>query len=119
MLADGVEAAARAMHDPTPQRIRDLVEHIVRQRIEQGQLREAPLTLRQLEIVKEQFVRTLLGMYHNRIDYPAAAGGTPPASAPGVPAAGAELTPATVGSAATGAPAAPPQGVIPIDRASA
>ena len=75
MLADGVEAAARALHDPTPQRIRDVVEHIVRQRIDQGQLRDAPLTLQQLEIVKEQFVRVLLGMHHNRIDYPAASGG--------------------------------------------
>jgi putative nucleotidyltransferase with HDIG domain len=75
MLADGVEAAARVLQDPTPHKIRELVEHIVRQRVEQGQLRDAPLTLRQLEIVKEQFARVLLGMYHSRIDYPAASGG--------------------------------------------
>ncbi|MFL5579116.1 MAG: HD family phosphohydrolase [Gemmatimonadaceae bacterium] len=75
MLADGVEAAARVLNDPTPQKIREVVEHIVRQRIDQGQLREAPLTLRQLETVKDQFARVLLGMYHTRIDYPAASGG--------------------------------------------
>ncbi|AHG90891.1 metal dependent phosphohydrolase [Gemmatirosa kalamazoonensis] len=75
MLADGVEASARALPDPTPQKIRELVEHVVRQRMEQGQLRDAPLTLRQIELVKEQFVRVLLGMHHNRIEYPTAAGG--------------------------------------------
>ena len=67
----------RARRSPTRRRskLRELVEHIVRQRIDQGQLRDAPLTLRQLELVKEQFVRVLLGMYHSRIDYPAASGG--------------------------------------------
>ena len=46
-----------------------------RQRVEQGQLADAPLTLRQLETIKTEFTRVLVGMYHNRIDYPAAAGG--------------------------------------------
>jgi putative nucleotidyltransferase with HDIG domain len=75
MLADGVEAAVRVLGEPTPARIREVVEHIVRQRIDQGQLRDAPLTLRQLEAVKEQFVRVLLGMYHTRLEYPVASGG--------------------------------------------
>ncbi len=75
MLADGVEAATRVLSEPTPQRIREVVDHIIRQRIEQGQLRDAPLTLRQLEIIREEFARVLTGMYHNRIDYPAASGG--------------------------------------------
>ncbi len=75
MLADGVEAAARVLSEPTPEKIRDVVDHIVRQRMEQGQLRDAPLTLRQLEQVKEQFARVLIGMHHNRIDYPTASGG--------------------------------------------
>ncbi|HXT18844.1 MAG TPA: HDIG domain-containing protein [Gemmatimonadaceae bacterium] len=75
MLADGIEAAARVLHEPTPARIRDVVEHIVRQRVDDGQLADAPLTLRQLEMIKDVFVRVLVGMYHNRIDYPAAAGG--------------------------------------------
>jgi cyclic-di-AMP phosphodiesterase PgpH len=75
MLADGVEAAARVLADPSPQKLRELVEHVTRQRIEQGQLRDAPLTLKQLETVKEQFVRVLMGMYHSRVDYPVAGGG--------------------------------------------
>jgi putative nucleotidyltransferase with HDIG domain len=75
MLADGIEAAARVVHEPTPEKIREVVEHIVRQRMEQGQLTDAPLTLRQIEIIKEEFTRVIVGMYHNRIDYPTATGG--------------------------------------------
>ena len=75
MLADGAEAAVRVLNDPTPQRIREVVDRIVRQRLDQGQLREAPITQAQLETVKEQFTRVLAGMYHSRLDYPAAAGG--------------------------------------------
>jgi putative nucleotidyltransferase with HDIG domain len=75
MLADGIEAAARVLHEPTADKVREVVDHIVRQRIEQGQLADAPLTLRQIEIIKEEFTRVLVGMYHNRIDYPAASGG--------------------------------------------
>ena len=75
MLADGVEAATRVVADPTPQKIRDVVDHIVRQRVDSGQLRDAPLTLRQLEQIKGEFVRVLSGMYHNRVDYPASSGG--------------------------------------------
>ena len=75
MLADGVEAAVRVLAEPTPTRIRDVIEHMVRQRMDQGQLRDAPLTLRQIEIIKEQFARVMSGMYHSRIDYPASSGG--------------------------------------------
>ena len=79
MLADGVEAATRALHDPTPDRIRELIDSVVRQRMEQGQLRDAPLTLRQLTLVKQEFARVLGGMYHARVDYP-----TPPVGAEAV-----------------------------------
>ena len=75
MLADGVEAAVRVLNEPTPERLREVIDHIVRQRMEQGQLREAPLTMRQIDIVREEFARVLSGMYHARVDYPAASGG--------------------------------------------
>lgn len=75
MLADGTEAAVRVLHDPTPTRIRDVVEHIVKLRLDQGQLRHAPVTLHELELVKAEFTRVLSGIYHARIDYPAAGGG--------------------------------------------
>jgi hypothetical protein len=75
MLADSVEAATNVLSDPNANSIREVVDRIFNQRIEQGQLRDAPLTLRQLDLIKEQFVRVLVGMHHNRIDYPTASGG--------------------------------------------
>jgi putative nucleotidyltransferase with HDIG domain len=75
MLADGVEASMRVLNDPTPEKIREVIDHIVRQRMDQGQLKNAPLTLAQIEAVKREFARVLNGMYHNRIDYPATSGG--------------------------------------------
>lgn len=70
MLADSVESAARVLQDPTPQRIRALVDRIVDGKIALGQLDETPLTLRELTLIKEQFASVLSGMYHHRIDYP-------------------------------------------------
>ena len=75
MLADGVEASTRVINDPTPEKIRGVIDHIIRQRIDGGQLRAAPLTLRQLEMIKEQFARSLIGQHHHRTDYPASSGG--------------------------------------------
>ncbi|MDO8665073.1 MAG: HDIG domain-containing protein, partial [Gemmatimonadales bacterium] len=75
MLADSVEAALRVLDDPTPEKIEDAIDHLVRNRIEAGQLREAPLTLRQVDIVQREFVRVLSGMHHNRVEYPEDAGG--------------------------------------------
>ena len=75
MLADGVEASTRVINDPTPEKIRGVIEHIIRQRIEGGQLRAAPLTLRQLDQIKEQFARSLIGQHHHRTDYPTSSGG--------------------------------------------
>ncbi|HEU4722543.1 MAG TPA: HDIG domain-containing protein [Gemmatimonadaceae bacterium] len=70
MLADGVEAIARTLSDPTPERLREVIERVVQQRLDEGQLREAPITLRQLSIVKREFARVLGGMYHARVEYP-------------------------------------------------
>jgi len=75
MLADGVEAALRVIDDASPQKLRDAIEHLIQQRVESGQLREAPLTLAQLDRAKDEFVRILTGMHHHRIDYPASSGG--------------------------------------------
>jgi putative nucleotidyltransferase with HDIG domain len=75
MLADGVEAALRVLDEPTPDKVRDAIDHLVQRRIEADQLAEAPLTLAQLDRVKQEFVRVLSGVYHNRIDYPSSVGG--------------------------------------------
>lgn len=73
MLADAAEAKVRALADPTPAAIRTMVEATIAERMEQGQLADAPITLRQLSIVREQFVRILTAMFHGRIEYPSPA----------------------------------------------
>jgi putative nucleotidyltransferase with HDIG domain len=75
LLADGVEAALRVLDDPTPDKIGDAIDHLFERRIDSGQLAEAPLTLAQLGKVRNEFVRVLTGIHHNRIDYPTASGG--------------------------------------------
>jgi putative nucleotidyltransferase with HDIG domain len=71
MLADSVESATRALQDPSPERVRELVQTIVEGKIRDGQLSEAPLTLREITLIQEQFVKVVAGMFHHRLDYPA------------------------------------------------
>jgi len=75
MIADSVEAALRVLEDLTPQKIEEAIDHIVKTKVNAGQLDEAPLTLQQIEQVKAAFLLVLSGMYHNRIDYPESSGG--------------------------------------------
>jgi putative nucleotidyltransferase with HDIG domain len=70
MLADSIESAARVLQDPTPERVRALIDRIVESKVAQGQLDEAPLTFGELTRIKEQFATGLGGIYHHRIDYP-------------------------------------------------
>ena len=69
-LADTVESASRSLQKPTPAKIRAMVEDLVRTKINDGQLDDCPLTLRELAIVKDSFSTTLRSMLHSRIDYP-------------------------------------------------
>jgi hypothetical protein len=68
------------LHDPTPERIRELVNRIVDGKIAAGQLDECPLTLREITIAREVLAKVLSGMYHQRLDYPTglASGGAAP-----------------------------------------
>ncbi|MFQ5746037.1 MAG: HD family phosphohydrolase [Gemmatimonadota bacterium] len=79
MLADGVESSSRVLQDPTPDRIRALIDQIVEGRVREGQLDRCPLTMHELDRVKSQFARVLVGMYHRRIEYPS---GVRPSEAP-------------------------------------
>jgi cyclic-di-AMP phosphodiesterase PgpH len=88
MLADGVEATVRSKvqsgklrpmrpnedNAPAPtngtQSIPEVVEMIISERVRSGQLDECPLTLRDIAIIKQSFIKTLQGIYHPRVDYP-------------------------------------------------
>jgi putative nucleotidyltransferase with HDIG domain len=70
MLSDGVEASVRSLDDKDEASIRAMVDRIVDARVEDGQLDDAELTLKNITQIKEAFVQQLLGMYHSRIKYP-------------------------------------------------
>jgi putative nucleotidyltransferase with HDIG domain len=70
MLADGVEASVRSLDDKDEESIRAMVDRIVDARLEDGQLDDADLTLKNVAQIKDAFVGQLLGMYHTRIKYP-------------------------------------------------
>ena len=70
MIADGVEAATRSLKNHSEGSIRKRVQAIVNRVVQDGQLEECPLTLKDLHTVSETFVRVLLGIYHHRIEYP-------------------------------------------------
>lgn len=70
LLADGVEAAARAMSEPNYQKLENLVNRMVDERFSEGQLNNCPLTFQDIRIIKETFRNVLVGVYHQRIKYP-------------------------------------------------
>ncbi|MDW8103814.1 MAG: HD family phosphohydrolase, partial [Armatimonadota bacterium] len=73
MLADAVEAASRALTRPTPARIESLVQHIIQEKIADGQLDECSLTFREVHQIQEAFCRLLVAMLHSRVEYPTSA----------------------------------------------
>ncbi|MFN8639856.1 MAG: HDIG domain-containing protein [Dehalococcoidia bacterium] len=70
MIADACEATVRASLDRTEERIRAIVDGIVRERIEEGQFDECDLSLRDLAVAADSFTRSLTAVYHPRVAYP-------------------------------------------------
>lgn len=70
LLADTVEAASRTLENPTPARIKGLVQRIINDVFLDGQLDECELTLRDLNKIVESFNKILNGIHHHRIEYP-------------------------------------------------
>jgi putative nucleotidyltransferase with HDIG domain len=69
-LADSCEAATRSLVDPTPARIEAMVVKIVSKALDEGLLEDAEITLQSLHLVSRAFVRILLSIHHQRIEYP-------------------------------------------------
>jgi cyclic-di-AMP phosphodiesterase PgpH len=72
MLCDGVEGAVRSLSEPTPGRIESMVHQIVTDRLNDGQLSDCDITLREVRLVEESLVKTLCSIYHGRVSYPKA-----------------------------------------------
>lgn len=69
MLADAVESAVRAMKSATTEEIEHIIDKIIVERLNDGQLADSPLTLKDIKIIAATFSRILRGMQHNRIKY--------------------------------------------------
>ncbi len=70
MLADTIEAAVRSMKDPTPKSINQFIERLIRGKLEDGQLSDCPLSLQDIDKICDAFSGILIGVYHERIEYP-------------------------------------------------
>jgi putative nucleotidyltransferase with HDIG domain len=70
MLADSVEAASRSLDEPSHKRLKSLVDLLFRERIEDGQLDDTDLTFQDLRLIKDTFLKMLMGIYHVRVKYP-------------------------------------------------
>ena len=70
LLSDSVEAASRSLKRVTPQTVEDLVDDIVTERIEDGQLDECPLTFREIRKLRASLKSSLLNSLHQRVEYP-------------------------------------------------
>ena len=70
MLADGCEAAVRSITKPNMSRIENTVRRVVQERLRDGQLNECDLTLKDLTIIGDVFMRVLCSTCHSRIEYP-------------------------------------------------
>lgn len=70
MIADSAEAAARTVAEPTPTKLRNMIDMIITRLRDDGQFDDCNITLRDLRIVAESFVKVLMGIHHHRIAYP-------------------------------------------------
>lgn len=70
MLADGSEAAVRSLEEPTQENISTIVRKIADSVVADGQLDECDISFREIMLIRESLINTLVGMYHHRISYP-------------------------------------------------
>ena len=69
-IADSVEAAVRSMKDPTTEKISQLVQAIVSDKLQDGQFDECDLSMKELTVIQKTICETLNGIFHSRIEYP-------------------------------------------------
>lgn len=70
MLADACESTIRSMTDADPKKVENVINNLIKQRIEDGQLDESPITMQDIKKIKESFASILIGQHHKRIRYP-------------------------------------------------
>ncbi|ACZ01009.1 HD family phosphohydrolase [Streptobacillus moniliformis] len=69
MLADTIEAAVRANADKSSENVEKIVRHLIKSKVEDGQLSECDMTMNEIEKVTKAFLNIIRGIYHERIQY--------------------------------------------------
>ncbi len=87
-LADKVEAACRAVKQPTPEKFREVIQNLISQAMNDGQLEDCSLTLKELYTIGKSFAEVMMSIYHHRIEYPDAVTDTHDDEPPPVPKRG-------------------------------
>ena len=70
MMADSVEAASKSLKEPTIELLKDFVNKIVDQQMDEKQFMNSNITLYDIELVKKVFIDKLINIYHLRVEYP-------------------------------------------------
>lgn len=70
MLADSSEAAVRSIKEPTKEKIEDMISKVVKGKVNDGQLDDCDITNKDIQKIINTFVKVLIGIYHDRIEYP-------------------------------------------------
>jgi len=70
MIADIVESTTKSLNEFTKEAITDVLDNTIKNLINEGQLDEAPLTLRELDTIKKYMLPILMGVYRKRLEYP-------------------------------------------------
>jgi len=70
MMADAVEARSRSLSEYSDESINEMVENMINGQIAEGEFKDAPISFRDVELVKAVFKEKLKNIYHNRIKYP-------------------------------------------------
>lgn len=70
MLADSIEAAVRSIEHKTYNNIEEMIRKIIFNKLEDGQLKDADLTFKDIETIIKVFTKTIIGIHHVRIKYP-------------------------------------------------
>ncbi len=70
MLSDSTEAAVRSIKEPNKKNIEEMIRNVIKGKLEDGQLDECDLTLKDLNTIAIAFSSVIMGIYHERIEYP-------------------------------------------------
>lgn len=70
MLCDTIEAAIRTLSNPTTDEIVAFIDELIQKKVQSGMMKNAPLTLQQLNIIRDSCASVIYGVFHERIEYP-------------------------------------------------